>query len=135
MLPAPRAVSLVTCSYTVIERTCRIAARARRSRDAPAAGGQGTSSDVVPPVQPVAVTPSVRRLSPRAHLAGATTQPGPQPRTAATASTPASVPASILVASAGPAPGAGRWRSHLRPASASAAAAPTRAAFTIRTQP
>src|SRR6266700_8371917 len=94
VVPRPRAVSLVTCSYTVIAGTRRIAARARRSSFAPATGGHGTSSDVVPPVQPDAAARIVSRLSPRAHRAGATTQPGPQPRTgsaAAAACGPASV--------------------------------------------
>ncbi len=54
---------------------------------------------------------------------------------AATASTPARVPDSTLVASAGPAPGCGRRRSHSRPASASAAAAATSAALTSSTRP
>src|SRR5260370_33622610 len=84
--PAPTAVSLVTCSYTVIAGTWPIAAIPRRSVGSPAAGGHGTSSDVVPPVQPDAPAWVVSRLSPRAHRAGATTHPGPQPR-------PRSVPA------------------------------------------
>src|SRR5258708_10236990 len=54
---------------------------------------------------------------------------------AVTARTPASVPDSSLVASAGPAPGWGRRRSHLRPASASAAATATSADLIISTRP
>src|SRR5258708_2765303 len=57
------------------------------------------------------------------------------PSRAATAKTPASTAASILVASAGPDPPAGLRRSHLRPASASAAAAPTRAAISGEKRP
>src|SRR6266851_1337064 len=204
--PAPAVVSLVTCSYTVSFGTWRIAARARRSTFSPGTGGHGTASDVVPPVQPAAAAWMVSRLSPRAHRAGATKQPGPQPRTASalalpcgpasvmdavscevapplscgadrctttcpalapsgttgplagggngsappelasdgaakvlssavTASTPASTPGSTLVASAGPAPGCGRRRSHNRPATASAAASATRAALMSSTRP
>src|SRR5258708_17062793 len=54
---------------------------------------------------------------------------------AVTASTPASVPASTLVASAGPAPGVGRRRRHNRPATPRPAAAATTPALLSRTPP
>src|SRR5579859_2922356 len=54
---------------------------------------------------------------------------------AAAASTPASVPDSTRVASAGPAPGAGRCRSHSRPATASPAATATSPALISSTRP
>ncbi len=53
----------------------------------------------------------------------------------ATASTAPRVPDSTRVARAGPAPGLGLRRSHIRPASASTAAAPTRPALTSSTRP
>src|SRR6266487_77518 len=95
VVPRPSAVSLVTCSYSVIAGTWRIAARARRSKGSPAAGGHGISSDVVPPVQPDAAARIVSRFSPRAQRAGATTQPGPQPRTGSVLEVPGG-PASVI---------------------------------------
>src|SRR5712691_6551968 len=95
--PGPRAVSLVTRSYTVTVGIWRIAARARRSSLPPGAGGHATSSDAVPPGQPDAVAWMVSRLSPRAHRAGATKQPGPQPRTGSVLALRCG-PASVMVA-------------------------------------
>src|SRR5712692_2828018 len=96
-VPAPRAVSLVTRSYTVTFGTWAIAAKARRSSFCPGAGGHGTSIDAVPPGQPEAVAWIVSRLSPRAHRAGATKQPGPQPRTGSVPALPCG-PANVIEA-------------------------------------
>src|SRR6266571_7743365 len=79
----------------VMARACRIAARTRPSGVAPGAGGHGTSSEAVPPVQPEAAARIVSRLSPRTHRADAAKQPLPQPRTPG-ALTPARGPASVI---------------------------------------
>src|SRR6266571_6939396 len=75
-----RLVSLVTVSYTVSDTTLAMACVTCASRAGSDRPGHGINRLTNPPVQPEAVTASVRRESPLRQLMGATKHPLPHPR-------------------------------------------------------